>query len=98
MDTVNPVDAGSTEVPKTVQEHLCLAQAALAERVKAGLDRDMSMAAIGTLNEMLRQINEHRPVGDNGKHGVGRCTETCGCEGHHAPWSLTFWPECSCEQ
>lgn len=81
----------SDEVPKTVHEHLCLAQAALADRVRSKRDVDMSMAAIKTLTGMLRQINEHRPEGGNGKHGEAH-TETCGCEGHCAPWSMTFWP------
>lgn len=88
------VDYVSREVPKTVHEHLCLAQAGLAQRVRDGLDVDMSMAAIETLNGMLRQVNGHRPVGHNGKHGQDH-TDTCGCESHRSPWSMTFWPEAS---
>jgi hypothetical protein len=29
--------------------------------------------------DLINQLDVHRPIGPNGKHGNYRCTTTCGC-------------------
>lgn len=85
----------TADTPKMVREHLCLAQAALATRIRSGLDVDRARRAIDQIQTLIDRVDEHRPVGSNGKHGIGRCTGTCGCEDgdNRNPWSITLYPE-----
>lgn len=54
--------------PKGLREHLCVQQAMAPDL--------WTKAVIGT---MISKLDEHRPLGPNGKHG-NRHTETCGCQ------------------
>jgi hypothetical protein len=75
----------STRVPlwvevgrlKTMREALCLAQTALLNR----LDRPTlpQHQASDTIQALIFEIDQHRPLGPNGKHG-NLHTLTCGCE------------------
>ena len=83
----------TSDTPKMVREHLCLAQSALSERVRSGLDVERARRAIDQIQTLIARVDEHRPVGSNGKHG-DRHTGTCGCEDgdNRDPWSITLYP------
>ena len=54
---------------KSFREKLCAAQAT-----------ETSVSVRAFYQTVIDQLDEHRPVGPNGKHGNGPlCTETCGC-------------------
>lgn len=65
--------------PKMTREALCLAQATLADRIRAGVDVDRARYAGDRIQSLIDQIDVHRPLGPDGKHG-SRHTATCGCE------------------
>jgi hypothetical protein len=65
--------------PKMTREALCAAQWALAEVARQGLDVGTTPARIARLGELIREIDVHRPLGPDGKHG-DRHTPYCGCE------------------
>lgn len=54
---------------KTLREKLCVMQQEAASRELKDL-----------YGSLIDQLDIYRPVGPNGKHGVGRCTGYCGCE------------------
>lgn len=82
--------------PKGLRETLCLAQSALAERGRAGIDRHRIDSDIRRLQLLINEIDRHRPVRSDGKHGDGSlCTRTCGCEGCERPWSIKIRPAVS---
>lgn len=65
---------------KITREALCVAQSALGERARVqGLDESRTPSWIASLQKMIDGIDQHRPLGPDGKHG-GRHTATCGCE------------------
>lgn len=59
---------------KTMRETLCIAQSAINESSVR-----WSNAHNKRLGDLIRQIDKHRPLGPDGKHG-DRHTPTCGCE------------------
>ena len=58
---------------KMLRETFCVAQTALGFYPH---DIDNHVAQLGRLADIC---DEHRPLGPDGKHDVGRCTPTCGC-------------------
>lgn len=89
--TVEIVPAGKvSETPKMMREALCAAQSSLAERGRSGIDVDRVPGWIAQVQLIIDQIDQHRPLANNGKHGDLH-TDTCGCEGHSGPWSVVFW-------
>lgn len=54
---------------KTLREKLCKAQTYESSAVV----RDL-------YQQLINQLDAHRPLGPNGKHGQYRCTPTCGCK------------------
>lgn len=64
---------------KMTREALCLSQSALRDRARSGLDVDRVPYAAERLQALIDQIDVHRPLGSDGKHG-NRHTATCGCE------------------
>ncbi len=81
LSAVEPV--ANLHVPadelKGLRETLCVAQSALGEY--RGLDQNEGMRQhhITDLDALVQQIDRHRPVGPDGKHG-NRHTATCGCD------------------
>lgn len=65
--------------PKMTREALCAAQSALYRRAEDGVDVGRVPHWVARLGEMVNQIDEHRPLGPDGKHG-NLHTATCGCE------------------
>lgn len=65
--------------PKGLREALCAAQAALSERAAHDIDRDAVPRWMARLDEVARQVDAHRPLGSDGKHGEMH-TPACGCE------------------
>jgi hypothetical protein len=54
---------------KTLREEFCVAQ-----------QRSTSVVVKDLYSNLIAQLDEHRPLGSNGKHGYGAlCTATCGC-------------------
>ena len=78
--------------PKMTREALCVAQSALAERARQGMDADRVPTFIAYIGELIAEIDKHRPLGTGGKHG-NLHTPTCGCPGHDAPWTITIGAE-----
>jgi hypothetical protein len=64
---------------KATREALCAASSALAERARQGTDVHAVPPWIDRLQALCDQIDVHRPLGPDGKHG-DRHTVTCGCE------------------
>lgn len=64
---------------KMLVETLCLAQSAIAERARQGMDAARAPEHIARLQDLLDQCELHRPLGPDGKHG-DRHTPTCGCD------------------
>jgi len=62
---------------KSLRESLCMAQSALT--YYPYVSRDNELVYRGRIQEILDRIDEHRPLGSNGKHG-NLHTDTCGCE------------------
>ncbi len=64
---------------KTTREALCAAQTNLGQRAAAGLDLDHVPHWVARIQALIDQIDVHRPLGPDGKHGTLH-TPTCGCE------------------
>lgn len=64
---------------KSTREALCAAQSALNERARQGIDVDRVPHWVASLQHLCDVIDEHRPLGPDGRHGE-RHTPTCGCE------------------
>lgn len=64
---------------KSTREALCAAQWALGEVARRGLDVDTTPGRIDRLGALIAELDKHRPLGSDGKHG-NRHTPTCGCE------------------
>lgn len=64
---------------KATREALCAAQWALGEAAARGVDVDTTPARVARLQMLINEIDVHRPLGPDGKHG-NRHTPTCGCE------------------
>lgn len=62
--------------PKMIRETLCVAQSAIAHSAAAAYRRSEH---IDRLSCIIQEIDRHRPLGPDGKHG-DRHTATCGCE------------------
>jgi hypothetical protein len=62
--------------PKSLRESLCVAQSALAMYPAKPEER---ARISGHLGEIINQLDLHRPLGVDGKHG-DRHTATCGCD------------------
>jgi hypothetical protein len=75
--------------PKGVREALCAAQSGLTERARSGMDVDRVPYWIDHLQAFISQIDDHRPLGTDGKHGECH-TPTCGCDGHTGSWGIAF--------
>jgi hypothetical protein len=58
---------------KTLREKFCVAQ-----------QQETSQVMKDLYGDLIQQLDVHRPVGSNGKHGTGRCTTTCGCAERNA--------------
>jgi len=63
--------------PKMAREMLCRLQSL----VSVDSHDDNKRRDIGQLQGMIDQLDAHRPLGVDGKHGDLH-TDTCGCEGH----------------
>lgn len=63
---------------KATREALCLAQAALMLLSEADA-RAASLHAVLHLQPLIDEIDRHRPLWPDGKHGELH-TETCGCD------------------
>jgi hypothetical protein len=59
---------------KMMRETLCIAQTAINEHYV-----NWSTSHVKRLGELIRELDKHRPVGPDGKHG-DRHTPTCGCK------------------
>lgn len=64
---------------KATREALCAAQSSLGERARAGIDVDRVPHWIERVQALIDQIDVHRPLRSNGKHGDLH-TATCGCD------------------
>lgn len=63
---------------KATREALCAAQSALGQLGQRHAD-GVNSGQLGRLQALIDQIDAHRPLGVDGKHG-NRHTPTCGCE------------------
>lgn len=61
---------------KSLRESLCLAQSALDRWPYPG---DRPADRVATISRLIAEIDRHRPLGPDGKHG-NRHTSTCQCE------------------
>ena len=61
---------------KSLREALCSAQCELGN---SGRNRGQVPYRIKRIGEVIAEIDRHRPLGPNGKHG-NLHTDTCGCE------------------
>jgi hypothetical protein len=64
---------------KGTREALCAASTDLGQRMARGIDVDRVPYWIECLQTLCDQIDVHRPLGRDGKHGDLH-TPTCGCE------------------
>lgn len=64
---------------KGTREALCVAQSALAERARSGVDVASVPRWIASLGDIIALIDLCRPLGPDGRHGE-RHTAACGCE------------------
>jgi hypothetical protein len=64
---------------KMTRDALCAAQTALSRMAAADGDTDMATHQVWRIGELIRRIDERRPLGPDGKHGT-RHTPHCGCE------------------
>lgn len=87
-------EASSYIYPKSLHEALCAAQSTLAEAARQGMNTGSAPHWIDHIGMLINQIDEHRPLGVNGKHG-DRHTPTCGCDGHTGAWGIAFQPSIS---
>lgn len=81
-----------SNLPKAVHEALCLAQSALADRARQGVDVDRVLHSIEQIQVLINAVEQVRPLGIDGKHGDLH-GPACGCEGRMAPWSIPLYPE-----
>lgn len=70
------IDLNLRDGVKMTRETLCAAQAAL---VHGRFTYDRADEHIERLGLVILELDRHRPLGPNGKHG-DRHTATCGCE------------------
>lgn len=70
------IDLNLRDGVKMTRETLCAAQAAL---VHGRFTYDRADEHIERLGLLILELDTHRPLGPNGKHG-DRHTATCGCE------------------
>lgn len=61
---------------KMIRETLCVAQHAVGRVYQDGRTR----VHMDRLQRLIDDCDRQRPLGVDGKHGVGRCTPTCGCD------------------
>jgi hypothetical protein len=61
---------------KMLRETLCIAQARIVHLTPGGAKIDHHVELLG---DLIREIDIHRPLGSDGKHGSLH-TPTCGCE------------------
>lgn len=73
-----------SNTPKMVHEALCAATSALGQTTSS-----LRHGQIEQLQVLINKIEEHRPIGVAGKHRDLH-TDTCGCDGHRRPWSITL--------
>lgn len=66
----------ATDGPKMLRETLCVAQSAIGNSTVGGSRRREHIERLGHL---IEQLDVHRPLGPDGKHG-DRHTPTCGCK------------------
>lgn len=76
---------------KMLHEALCVAQSALVERASGGRDIARVPFWIAQIGSLIAAIDEHRPLGPDGKHG-DRHTATCGCDGPRPPFDERTLP------
>lgn len=81
----------SADTPKAVREALCAAQAGLHHRARSGIDVDATAAWLDQIGTLIAAVDTHRPLAADGKHGELH-TDTCGCAGHRAAWSIELLP------
>lgn len=81
----------AANTPKMVREALCVAQSALGQRARDGIDVDLVPRWRAQLGALIAAIDEHRPLDPDGKHGDGH-TATCGCDGHRRRWCICLTP------
>lgn len=73
-------DIHSPDSIKMIRETLCLAEAALIDRVRQGMDADaIRRGHLKRITRLIEDIDRQRPLGPDGKHG-DRHTDTCGCD------------------
>lgn len=61
---------------KSLREALCSGAAEIGNSPR---NRGQARGRIDRISEVIREIDRHRPLGPDGKHG-NRHTDTCGCE------------------
>lgn len=66
-----------SDAPKMLRETLCVAQTLIGN---SNTNADRRMEHINRLQRLILACDEHRPLGQDGKHG-DRHTSTCGCDG-----------------
>jgi hypothetical protein len=54
---------------KATREALCLAEAALLERARSGVDVERAGWSVARIGRLIAEIDVHRPLGADGKHG-----------------------------
>jgi len=62
---------------KSLRESLCMAQNAVAHY--SSVQQENKLGHMKRIQAILDRIDEHRPLGSNGKHG-NLHTDICGCE------------------
>lgn len=73
MSTISSDDPRDTL--KMLRETLCVAETRI---VNSPLDADRRPSHVARIGRLIRNIDEQRPLGSDGKHG-DRHTPTCGC-------------------
>lgn len=68
---------------KTLREKFCVAQ-----------QQETSQVMKDLYGDLIDQLDVHRPIGSNGKHGQYRCTPTCGCDERNAAYDAEPAPQC----
>ena len=62
---------------KSLRETLCMAQSAV--QYYSSVQQENKMGHIHRIGALIDEIDKHRPLGSNGKHGKLH-TATCGCD------------------
>lgn len=71
---------------KMLRETFCVAQQAIGED-----QRDRWEEHVNRLGRLADICDEHRPIGEDGRHGTTRCTPTCGCEDNREATTVIKW-------